>query len=205
MTLQPIVEGYGEVEALPLVLRRLQEVAESYHLKIGRPIRRKRAELVAEQQVKRAVRLALGQPDCVGVLIVFDSDGDCPAEVGPQVQRWAQNEAVEVPCQVVLTHHEFEAWFLGALESLRGVRRIFDTAVSVAEPEAIAGCKERLCDWMPTHQPYSPAVDQAALANAFSLAAAHRTCRSFRKLVSAFGNLASAAGAELQNWPPGSW
>ena len=36
-------------------------------------------------------------------------------------------------------------------------------------------------------------------------AAAHRRCRSFRKLTSSFGALLRAMGHEVTPWPPAAW
>jgi|GEM_PF-1533454 len=52
---------------------------------------------------------------------------------------------------------------------------------------------------------YVEPVDQPALTALFDLAAAYRSCRSFRRMVRAFGLLASAAGAEIGDWPPPAW
>ena len=52
---------------------------------------------------------------------------------------------------------------------------------------------------------YSPTVDQARMTAHFDLAVAYRRCRSFRKLVSAFGSLATSAGVPPTSWPPAGW
>jgi hypothetical protein len=201
--IQPIVEGAGETEALPALLRRLQEVSGAYTLTFKRPLRRKRSELVDEEPLRNAIGLALRQ-GCEGILILFDSDKDCPKEIAPRVQAWARAEAPHIPCEVVLAHCEYEAWFLGSLESLRGHRRIRTDAVSLADPESIRGAKERLRA-LATSGTYNPTRDQAPLTALFDLAAAHRNCRSFRRMVHAFGLLAEGAGIPLTDWPPPSW
>lgn len=48
MRIQPIVEGYGDVAAFPVLLRRLVEEAQAWAIDIGRPIRRPRHRLVDE-------------------------------------------------------------------------------------------------------------------------------------------------------------
>ena len=98
MKIQPIVEGHGDVAALPILLRRLVNEAEIWAADIGRPIRRPRSRLVKEEEIQRAVRLALLQPDCGAVLILFDGDDDCPADVGPTLQAWATAAANGIPC-----------------------------------------------------------------------------------------------------------
>ena len=87
MNIQPIVEGYGEVEAVPVLLRRLVVAANAYPLGVNPPIRRPRTDLVSEDGVRRAVRLARKQPDCAAILIMVDSDDDCPKTFAPRIQR----------------------------------------------------------------------------------------------------------------------
>lgn len=79
MKIQTIVEGHGEVEALP-VLRRFIDAAQVWTVGVGQPIRRPRNRLVQEDGVRRAVRLALEQPECGAVLVLLDGNSDCPAE-----------------------------------------------------------------------------------------------------------------------------
>ena len=87
MIIQPIVEGYGEVAAFPVLLRRLVEEAQAWNVSIGRPIRRPRSQLVQKTGVEQAVRLALKEQDCGAILILFDGDDDCPAELGPNLPK----------------------------------------------------------------------------------------------------------------------
>ena len=205
MIIQSIVEGYGEVDAVPVLLRRLQDEIAAHGFQIARPIRRKRSELSTEEQVRRSVRLALGTPECCGILILFDSDDACPKELGPAVQNWAQAEAGEIKCEVVLAHREYEAWFIAAIESLRGIRGVMPDAISHPTPETVRDCKGALEERMQANTSYSPRVDQAALTARVDLVQAHKVCRSFRRMTKAFGNLALAAGVELQGWPPDAW
>ncbi len=203
--IQPIVEGHGDVEAFPVLLRRLVDEAQAWNVGIGRPIRRRRNELVRETEVMRAVRLALLQPDCGAVLILFDGNSDCPAELGPAVQAWAASAAGGIPCGVVLAHREYEAWFLAALESLRGHRGIRDDARPHPDPEGPLGAKEQLEGWMQAGSSYLERTDQPAFSARFSLPDAYRRSRSFRKLTGSFGVLVRAMGQEIEAWPPTDW
>lgn len=206
MILQVLIEGEGEKEAIPELLRRLQKESGAWTLRFGKPIRKHRSELVSESPLRQAVQVALRRDQgCDGILILFDSDKDCPKHLASLVQSWAKQEAGEVPCEVVVAHCEFEAWFLGSLESLRGQRGIRDDAASHPDPESVRGAKEKLTGSMRPEKVYAETRDQPALTALFDLAAAHRSCRSFRRMVRAFGLLASAAGAEIGDWPPPSW
>lgn len=144
MTIQPIVEGHGDVAAVPVLLRRLVEEAQTWSVRIGTPIRRPRSQLSDEAGVKRAVRLACVQPNCSAVLMLFDGDDECPAAVGPTVKRWAAEVAAGLPCGVVMAQREYEAWFLAAIESLRGYRGVRDDAEPHPDPETPRGAKEQL-------------------------------------------------------------
>lgn len=202
MRVQPIVEGDGEVRAFPELLRRLRDESQTFGLVFNHPIRKHRWELVTEAALRKVVRIALLQ-ECDGILILFDSDKECPRELAAKVQAWAREEARGKPCEVVIAHCEYEAWFLASLPSLRGHRGIRLDAIAPPDPESIRGAKEKLRANTETGS-YVP-DDQAALSALFDLSAAYRSCRSFRRLVRAFGIVASGAGASLQEWPPSSW
>ncbi len=205
MKIQPIVEGHGEVSAFPVLLRRLVVQAGAWNVDVGRPIRKSRTQLVRETELKKAVRLALLQPDCSAVLILFDGDNDCPAELGQAIQAWAESEAGDMPCEVVIAHREYEAWFLASIESMLGYRRIRADAQSHPNPEQPRGAKGKLEARMEAGATYLETTDQPALSEKFSLAAAHQRCRSFRKLTSSFGRLVRSMGQEVSEWPPACW
>ena len=205
MIIQPIVEGHGEVGAIPVLLRRFLAEAGVHDIGVGKPIRRKRSELVQQASVQRSVRLALLQPECGGILIVFDSDDDCPRNLAPQIEAWARIETGGIPCGVVMANREYEAWFLASLEALRGVRGIVADASSHAAPEAPRNAKGELRRHMIPGRGYSESVDQAAMTARLDFGAAYRGCRSFRKMVKAFGEVVGEMGIVLAPWPPGVW
>ena len=205
MTIQPIVEGHGDVAAVPVLLRRLVSEAQAWPVRIGRPIRLPRGQLVREGGVKRAVRLACVQPNCGAVLMLFDADSDCPAHLGPTVHGWAVEAAGGLPCGVVLAHREYEAWFLAAIESLRGHRGVRIDAEPHPNPENPRGAKEQLELRLRTGANYLETADQPALSAKFSLSDAYRRSRSFRKLATSFGNLVQSMGHDIDSWPPASW
>jgi hypothetical protein len=205
MSIQPIVEGDGEVAALPELLRRLISVAGAFSIGINRPIKRPRTDLVREAGVRKAVRLARLNPNCATILIVFDGDDACPRDVAPRIQAWARAEATPLPCYVVMPNREYEAWFLATIESLRGTRGIRHDATSHADPESPRGAAEELRRRLTPSRSYSKTADQPALTADFDMAEAHRRCRSFRRMAKVFGLLATDLGVPLQQWPPADW
>lgn len=205
MIIQPIVEGQGDVDAVPLLLRRLRDEAQAWGLEVAKPHRKPRKQLVKKEFLQIAVQFAGLTPDCAGILILFDADDDCPKDLAPVLEGWAQEVAGGKPCVVVVANREYEAWFLASIEALRGKAGILPEAASHPDPESHRDAKGELEKRMPHGATYAPTADQAPLTAHLDLESAYRRCRSFRKLVSAFGVLATAAGVAPAVWPPASW
>ena len=202
-----IVEGHGEVTAAPVLLRRLLwDCAQSYGVDVGNPvIRRTQSQLRREADVCDAVRLALAQPDCPAVLVLFDGEDECPVELAALVRGWAQAAAGQIPCEVVIAYREYETWFLAALESLRGRCRIAEDASAPANPELKRDAKGALEEFMPSGASYAPTIHQQKLSAVFDMSLAHQRNRSFRKLTKAVGDLLLQLGQPVPSWPPAGW
>ncbi|MBI1826654.1 MAG: DUF4276 family protein [Planctomycetes bacterium] len=205
MNIQPIVEGHGEVEAAPILLRRLIAEAAAFQIEVNRPIRKSQGELLREESLKRAVKLARIQKNCGAILILFESEDDCPAQLGPRLTNWANDEAGQVPCAVALAHREYEAWFLAAIESVRGRRGIRLDALSDPDPERVRDAKGAIERQMQEGHRYIETTDQPAFSALFDMQAAFGNCRSFRHLVCTVGRLLSAQGCAPVEWPPQGW
>jgi Domain of unknown function (DUF4276) len=172
-----IVEGQGDLEAVPILVRRIaQEQLPGTAVRVH-PFRIPRTKLLKEGELERAVELAarrVGQGG--GILILLDSDDDCPALLAR-----AARARSDFPVRVVLAHRELEAWFLAGAESLRGRRGLRNDLQSPEDPESIRGAKEWLTHHMPGGQRYVETLDQPALAAVLDLAASRRA-DSFDKL-----------------------
>jgi hypothetical protein len=176
MRLACIVEGHGEVQAVPVLLRRLANALNpTLALQVEPPIRITKSKLLQAGELERAVELAARKVGSAGaILILLDSDEDCPATLGPNLLGRACAARGDIPISVVLAKHEFEAWFLAAAESLRGRRGLRDDLVTPVQPESVGGAKEWLADHMRGDHHYVETLDQPALAAIFDLAAARR-------------------------------
>lgn len=205
MRIQPIVEGQGEVEAFPILLRRLLQEAGVYSIDIGHPIRQKRGQLLRPELLEKAILMAYRQHDCRSVLIMIDADDDCPKELKTKLEAHTEKISTGIPCKIVIPKCEYEAWFLASLESLRGKRQINKTACSPKDPESIRDAKGMLSQEMPLGNSYLATVDQAKLSAAFDMRQAYRKSRSFKHLVSALGELLRGMGIPLDEWPPEEW
>jgi hypothetical protein len=184
-TIVPIVEGHGEVSAVPILIRRLAEhIDPARSVDVRKPIRGHRSKLVRPDEAKRFLDLAVQKlGDQRGaVLVIIDADDDCPAELGPQLVSACRSIRGDVPVSVVLAVCEFEAWFLAAAESLRGVRGLAADLERPANPEAIRDAKGWIKRSRTDGLSYSETTDQAALTAMFDLDLATQRSSSFRKL-----------------------
>ena len=180
----PIVEGHGETEAVPVLLRRIKDVLRpDISLNVLSPLRIGRYKLIKANEVERAVEFAARRMEPPrAILILIDADDDCPAEVGPELLRRAMTARRDVPVGVVLAKREFEAWFLAALESLCGCRGLLPELPPVANAEDVRDAKGFLTQLMKGSRAYSPVVDQPALAARLNMDLARRRSDSFDKL-----------------------
>lgn len=177
-----IVEGKGEVEAVPILIR---HIAESLYPELlidtPRPFRVSRNQVVKTGEIERAVTLtALKTGRRGAIFILLDSDDDCPAQLGPELLCRAQQTRSDLPIAVVLAKREFEAWFLAAAKSLRGYKGLQNDLEPPNNPEEIRGAKEWLRQRMEDTRTYSPTRDQAGFTDRFDFNQA-RQADSFDK------------------------
>ena len=203
MMIQPIVEGHGEVAAVPVLLRRLLAEARITGVDVGKPIRRTRSELAKEEGLAKSIDLARKQSNCAAILVLFDGDDDCPAQLGPDAQGWANAAARDVPCAVCIAHREYESWFLATLDSLRH-REIKADAEAHPQPEVPRDAKGEMSRRM-LGRGYKATTHQAAFSALFCLSDACKRSRSFRKLATSFGQLLTSMEKPAGVWPPRSW
>ncbi len=185
----PIVEGDGEVQAVPALIRRIHaEVSAGTPLEVGRPVRVKRNRVLHTGELERYLTLAGNLAGVDGrILVLLDANGDCPAELGPAIVRRARKARPDRRVEVVIAQREYECWFLAAIDSLRGTRSIPPDVSVPQDPESIRGAKEWLRARMKGR--YSPTADQTALTTRFDMAAARRRSRSFGRMWRAVGAL----------------
>ena len=193
------------MDAVPVLLRRLLTEARCFGVGVGRPIRRKQAEFRSREPVQAAVRLALLQPECSAVLLLFDGEDDCPKILADNVRKWAKEVAGITPCDVVIAYREYETWFLAAVESLRGKYGIRMDAVVPINPEARRDAKSALEEFMPANRAYSETGDQPGMSDVFDMGLAYQRNRSFRKLVKTVGDMLSKMNHHPYSWPPSRW
>ena len=194
-----IVEGEGEVAAVPILVRAIAaNLYPELAIEIPRPIRVNRYQVIKDGELEREVELAAQKISGQGaIFIIFDSDDDCPAELGPTLLDRASQVRSDLPIAVVLANHEFEAWFLAAAESLRGKRGLKNDIHSPRAPEAIRNAKGWLSERMGDNRTYRETRDQPALTALFDLEQARQANsfdKCYREIVRLLDELRKASG-----------
>ncbi|MFT7172367.1 MAG: hypothetical protein ACI9NQ_000578 [Paracoccaceae bacterium] len=190
ITIPTIVEGQGEVRALPILLRRLGELyCPEHYLNIPPPHRLPRGKMTNRpDEFKRAVQLAAakgGPPSEAFIIVLLDSDQDCAAEIGPRLAREAKTARSDFQITVSLAVREFECWILASPGSLN-----LPTGVEApADPESVGGAKGWLKRNLPLEK-YSETIDQPRLTSQIDIETARgsspsfdRFCREFQSIV----------------------
>lgn len=190
-----IVEGDGEVAALPVLLRRINQWrTPDIHVRAFPPIRVHRDRfLKRDEEFRRHLLLAAAKCGEAGwILILLDADDDCPAEMGAEIQKKAQQCVPHRRVSVVLANREYEAWFIAAAESLDGNRGFVFTPKDIADAERPRNAK----GWMGERMAggaYRETTDQPAFSAHMDLQQAFDRSRSFRKLCNEWERQVAAA------------
>lgn len=182
-----IVEGDGEVAAVPVLLRRiaLWKTPDAY-VNVLPPIRvYKDRFLNRPDEFNRHLKLAAAKSGDQGwVLVLLDADDDCPATKGAEIAALASAVVPHRRLAVVLANREYEAWFIAAAESLHGSRtfgwKSKDADTAAETPRNAKGwMRERM-----ESGAYRETTDQPAFSALMDLQQAFDRSRSFRKLCS---------------------
>jgi hypothetical protein len=197
LTIASIVEGDGEVRALPKLLHRIAAELGVPSLRTPTPMRVPRGKLTIVGGMERAVGAgALRVSGKGGILVLLDADDDCPAEYGPLLLARAKAARPDKSVTVILANREFEAWFLAAAPSLAGQLGFVAEFRRPENPEAPRDCKGLLTEARPKGQPYKETVDQAPLTSVFDLKMAREHSDSFDKFYREVSRLLGLAKSE---------
>jgi hypothetical protein len=179
-----VVEGQGDVAALPILIERLARVInKEIVVKVRQPVRVRRDRFISDdREFERGVILASRSAGGRNpLLIVLDSEGGCPAEMGPRLLGKARAICPGRPVGCVVAHQEYETWFMAAPEAIRNHFELAEPPIPTPDPESRRGAKEWIKQHLPRGKTYSETTHQHALTKLIDLNKA-RAIPSFDKL-----------------------
>jgi hypothetical protein len=201
LRIAPIVEGKGEVQCVPTLLRRIWKEIGGEYAEILSPLHHPRSELIRRDGLRGAVEKASiilagrSNPSLPGlVLVLLDSDEpddeNCPARLGPRLREFARGVDPRFGVSCVVANVEYETWFVASAESLimQGHLRLKPGEAIPGDPEGQRLRKRWIEDRyavkgvMRQNRQYKPTVDQLPMTRAMDLAACRAGAPSFDKL-----------------------
>ena len=195
-----LVEGQGDVSAVPVLLRKLLKARARYDWQPGPPLRvgdlRKLRSNFA--RTAEALRIKMRAGECHAVLVLLDLDDGCPRAEALQLAAGFAACNLPAPVAVVLAHREYEEWLVASLATIAPTTHLLpnDTRRDYP-PEEKRGVKEWLTRQMPPNSIYRETIHQEAFSQHLDANLA-RECRSFRRLESALQEL-------IVPPPPAGW
>jgi hypothetical protein len=171
-----VVEGYGDRDAVPLVVRNYLHAEGEFELEVGKPLNAKgRGNLTKSGQLEKFVGLAVREPGTTGVLVVLDAEDDAACKLGPELLARAEAAAAPIPARVCVAVRKFENWL---------------AASDLKEPHWVPGPRGYECGgadaairrWLP-NSVYAKTAMQAGLAAGIDFALVRPRCPSFARLL----------------------
>lgn len=182
-----VVEGQGEVAAVPVLITRI--VSELFGLAAIplNPVRLPREKIIAaepktlEYIQKLSARVAAMDPTGKrsGVLVLVDADEDCPASLFDRLRRDLPD--CDAPVFTVAAKLEYETWFVASAETLGELLNLEDEFVPVVAPEQ-SGQRKRWIRKRIKAPSYRETADQRKLTSRIDLGLCRSRCPSFDKL-----------------------
>lgn len=179
----PIVEGHGEVESVPLLVRRvLQEELQRYDILPAKAINTK-GKGTLMHRIKNFLSLAAGGD---AVLVVFDADEHCALELVKEICDSCRGISASTPVAVVCAVRAYEAWLLASIETV-----FPGQATMSSKPETLPNPKSALRDIAPDGR-YRETEHQVRLTSRIDIDIASANSRSFRRFCHAIKELVKA-------------
>ena len=186
-----IVEGHGEVDAAPILIRRIwtELLGSDDPIDILTPNRDSQGKLLGEDGLKKKVlechkRLAQRKDGYHGlILILIDTEKrGCPKDQAPQLLAWAKEARSDADIACVMPNPMLETWFAASASSLAGYNGLPNPLPTPENPEGKRLGKAWLKRLFVNPRKYSETVDAPKLAARVNLTDCRKNSASFDKL-----------------------
>lgn len=198
----PIVEGPGDIAAVPILLRRL--LHEFLHENTWNVIHPKKAHSLPalRKKLEKYLHYCAIEKDAQAILILLDLDDACPAV---EAQRLANDIRVlspGLPVGIVFAYREYEAWLLASIEKItqqESHKYHFSEAFrrDPAPPSNVEGIRDAkgwISDQMLPGHRYKETLHQPSMTTLIDFELAAQRSRSFQRLLHVLDLLVEHAG-----------
>ncbi len=171
-----LVEGYGEVDAVPNLISRLCRDLDCL-IPWTKPLRWPNLHQWEANRggLQKGANFIRTKPDAGALLILRDEDDACPKQLAPLVANQLRSLMLPFPVAYTLLHPEYEVLFLPCLQKMIGS---FPDGRAGLEPttrwdkdswEGRRGIKEWLSSQFPQGRSYKPTLDQLPMTRKIDL------------------------------------
>jgi len=173
----PVVEGQGEVAAVPVLLRRLLGDRDALDIGVAKPVNAHGFGGLTKR-LEHFLELTHWRPGCGAILVLQDGEGGCPAAMAREYSRRTTEAGCKHPVAVVIANRMYESWLIASLPTT-----LPGAAPYEGDPEAVSS-KAWLDSRMRPDRAYREVAHQPSMTSRLDPALARR-CRSFRRLEAA--------------------
>lgn len=189
MNLLPVVEGYGDAQAVPALMRNTLYANEIFDVHVLKPYRL--GELTAiKRDFPRHYQLISGEGE--PVFWVLDCDDGCAKDEVAALRTMAGNLGHLAPIEFSFVVKEYESLFLAERHALVAEFPALANVPFPNDPEAIRGAKEWISRQLPIGIAYKPTIHQRDITVRMELGSLRASSASFRHFEKALLRLVSS-------------
>ncbi|MDD2774720.1 MAG: DUF4276 family protein [Gallionella sp.] len=177
-----IVEGEGDLKAVPELLRRILHHHQHFEVEV---LAHKRGDLPKiHANFENVFKMAIKEDAAILLLIDFDcKDCDCVVKSAAPFYEKALALRPEWPFKVSFMVKEFETLFLADRDATRKILKdIPEVTAFPSSPESVRGAKEWLSKAMPSGIAYKETVHQVKIVSQLNLNHLRERSPSYRHL-----------------------
>ncbi|MBW1936585.1 MAG: DUF4276 family protein [Candidatus Hodarchaeales archaeon] len=200
----PIVEGDGEVKAVPILLHRTLEYMQKWQIRISYPPINAHGigNLLKEGGLEKFLKLAIRRDYCYGIIVIIDADTYCARDVAMGLAKRALNHNPHIPTAIVAAKYRYENWFLASIETIKEYHIFRKDMPIIYEPESIPDPIRWLEKHMDQRRAYRETMDQEELTKKINLDLALERSRSFKRLFHATEELLNSISSGIAKISP---
>lgn len=195
----PIIEGQGEIEAVPTLLYKILHDLQQWQWQVGKPYRANSLGRL-KKYLASLLRKASNRKDCGALLILLDLDDGCAVETAKLLAEDIRKLNLAQPVAIVFAVREYEAWFLASLPTIIGHHSLPSDLIYEGNVEGKRDVKGWFAKRMLPSKRYNPTIHQKLFTSLIDIELAYENSRSFRRLYHAIEQLLEAAERDEQGY-----
>jgi Domain of unknown function (DUF4276) len=181
----PIVEGDGEVTAVPVLLRKILARVLRYDIQITRPKNANgRGNLIKEGGLEKFIRYSWKERDCGAILVLVDAENECAKFVARDFAERVGAMGVVFPVVIVVAKRMYETWILASIATIAGHLDLPTGLIPPPNVEEVPNPKAWIDRHFPQGRAYKETQDQEAMTHLMDIGLASSS-RSFQRLLHA--------------------